>query len=94
MDKMIKKYLNEGKKISLKIEKPNFTVISIGDTDFYFSYETIVAVRTNDKLYCTASEYSQTTAKHLNAIEPNKNKRTPADEFNKMLNSIDVSIKT
>ena len=54
--------------------------------EFYYSYNTLVAfkVARTGKFFCSTNDWSVTTGKHLNAIEPDKSKRVPHDEFLKI----------
>jgi len=61
------------KKIELS---KNFHMITLGNrVTMWFSYETIVAIRIDDRQFVSENEWSNTTGKHLNAIEPNKKNR-------------------
>ena len=63
-------------------KNPNDIVVTIGQLDIYFSYRTIVAYRTIDQgLICSENVWSVTTGKHLNWIQPDKEKRLSFDEF-------------
>ncbi len=84
------KILNEASGINLKSPASNFIVVTIGNDEFYFSYETIVAVEIDGTLLCTDEKISATTAKHLNMIDPDKKNRVPAETFKKIINNIDV----
>lgn len=61
-------------------------VVSIGNMDLYLSYETIVAFRTTKTgLVISENNWSTTTGKHLNAINPDKKIRLPREAFEKKL---------
>lgn len=62
---------------------------SLGGSDYYFSYEVLVAFR-NDKtgLVCMKNHWGTTTGRHLNCIEPDKAKRVNAKKFSKLLESV------
>lgn len=47
----------------------------------YFSYETIVGFAFNGQKFCTVNDWSTTTGKYLNEIEPDKSKRIPHAEL-------------
>lgn len=68
----------------------NKNFISFFGIDFYISYKTIVAVNINNKLFCCENVFSKTTGKYLNEIEKDKTKRLKQEDFNKLLNKIDV----
>lgn len=56
--------------------------VTLGALDLYFSYQTIVAFRDPAAgLVCVENIYSNTTGKHLNAIQPDKKRRVPLAEF-------------
>jgi hypothetical protein len=83
--------VKESTKVRLDTEGSNQTVVTIGDYDFYFSYKTIVAVRIAGDLYCTDERFSNTTAKYLNKIEPDKTRRMDSASFDKLIGSIKVT---
>ena len=43
----------------------NMTELRIGSTQILFSYETPVAIATNDTLYRTSKKWSSTTSRHI-----------------------------
>lgn len=60
--------------------------VDLGDLELYYSYKTIVAYRdTQDGLVCSVNQWSVTTGKHLNWIQPDKGSRIKADDFDKKL---------
>lgn len=60
----------------------NAQVVSIGNVDFYFSYQTIVAVAYMGMRYVCKNQWSVTTGKHLNWIDGgNKKARIEPEEF-------------
>ena len=64
--------------------------IELNNKTFYFSYDTLVAFGGYDKKgnyyeCCIKNYWGSTTGKHLNAIEPNKEKRLDSKEFEKQL---------
>lgn len=67
----------------------NFTRIDINDTEFYFSYDTIVAFRNRQgQLRCIKNYWSTTTGKHLNYICPNHSARLEKDQFQAELDEL------
>ena len=48
-------------------------VVNIGELQFYFSYETIIAFRDENGLKISKNIWSTTTGKHLNWIDDDKN---------------------
>lgn len=69
--------------------------VDLGDIEFYYSYETIVAYADNqDHLVCCENVWTTTTGKHLNWIMSDKKLRTKSDNFQEMLKlSIERHIK-
>ena len=64
----------------------NALVFNLGAVDVYFSYKTPVAFRAPGYgLVCRVNDWSQTTGKHLNAIQPDKTKRISGAEFEAQL---------
>ena len=60
--------------------------VDLGEIEFYYSYETIVAYCDGkDGLVCSANVWGTTTGKHLNWIEPHKARRINNTEFQEML---------
>jgi hypothetical protein len=72
--------------IRLNSISSNFTKLSIGDFQFWFSYETCIAF-THPKLGFLISEniWSNTTGKHLNQLEPDKKQRLKYLDFKEHL---------
>lgn len=66
----------------------NCMAVSIGDFDFYFSYDTVIAFETRSEFFICKNEWGNTTGKHLNWIDPDKSKRIPHHEFETKLNDV------
>lgn len=63
--------------------------VSIGSLTLYFSYETVVAVRTPfSGLIIRENDWSTTTGRHLNAINPDHNMRVSGRDFEMQLEEI------
>lgn len=62
----------------------------------YFSYETIIAIRSEDGLVISENHWGTTTGKHLNAIATDKNIRVPhsevMNEVERVLGTTSISI--
>lgn len=59
------------KKVSLKVIGPNQTEVTVGDLVLFFSYETLVGLKTGNKMsdmYVTGEKHSRTTSGHINAF--------------------------
>ena len=54
--------------------------------EFYFSYQTMVAFRSaiSREIICIKNYWRTTTGKHLNMIEPRKDKRVDRETFDKL----------
>lgn len=67
----------------------NLTKVDTGDISIYFSYETPVAFEDNRTYELAISEnvWSNTTGKHLNSLNPNKDLRIPREEFEARLDA-------
>ena len=61
----------------------NFTEVVIGDSQLYFSYETLIAFRKAGELYISENVWGTTTGKHLNAVYADKSVRMPYADFQK-----------
>ena len=74
---------------------PNQTLVTVGDVDLYFSYETCVAFRAPG-LFLVVCEnvWSTTTGKLLNELRPDKKRRTGHDEFIGLLASVTDEMNT
>jgi hypothetical protein len=60
--------------------------VCIGNLTLYFSYQTVVAFRSNELgLVIRENDWSTTTGKHLNWIDPEKKIRISGEEFEKLL---------
>lgn len=60
-----------------------------GNITLYFSYQTIVGFRHPEHgTVCRVNDWSTTTGKLLNEIQPDKSKRVPGPEFEAMLSKI------
>ncbi len=63
--------------------------VSIGSLDLYFSYETVIAVRTPfSGLIIRENDWSTTTGKHLNAINSDHSMRVSSQDFEMQLEEI------
>jgi len=63
--------------------------VDVGSLSLYFSYKTVVAFSTpKTGLVCRQNDWSTTTGKHLNAIQPNHKKRVSGAEFEKQLAAV------
>lgn len=62
-------------------------MVRIGELDFYFSYETVIAFRSPATgLRVRVNDWSTTTGKHLNAIDGgDKKTRIQGEQFEKEL---------
>lgn len=59
--------------------------VSLPGITVYFSYKTPVAFETaKTGLVCRVNDWSTTTGKHLNAIQPDKSKRVSGQEFERL----------
>lgn len=71
-------------------------VITIGNTHFYYSFETVMAVKHNDVLTVMVNMYGPSTGKHLRAIDGGsdeaKAKRLEQADFNAFLKTIDIKV--
>lgn len=61
--------------------RPNFHKVDVGNRTFYFSYETCVAFTDKGEVFCCENKWGNTTGKHLNQIEPDKDMRMKFDSF-------------
>lgn len=62
--------------------------VQVGNKTIWFSYTIVIAVRLGPDLYVSENVWSQTTGKHLNAIDSDKSIRIPNDDFNRMVNGL------
>ncbi len=60
-------------------------VVTIRGLTVYFSYNTPVAFIGGNGLIIRENDWSTTTGRHLNWIDPDKNKRIPGDKFEELL---------
>jgi hypothetical protein len=65
----------------------NALCFTIGTVDVYFSYKTPIAFRVNGTLTIRVNDWSNTTGKHLNAIDTDKKKRINGNDFEAQLDT-------
>jgi len=70
----------------------NAKLLSDGDIDIYYSYETIIAVKIKNKLYIAKNIWGNTTGKHLNAISRDKSIRIDVKELKEIIDKIKLVI--
>ena len=78
--------------IELRQLGPSLTFVRIGQADFYFSYETCVAVRTDSRFVISENVWSRTTGKHLTEICSDKSRRVKHAEFEKVLAEVTAKL--
>lgn len=66
----------------------NNTLVTIGDLNLYFSYETLIAFRIENDLVIRKNDWSIQTGKHLNSINPDKSIRIDGSEFEEQLKAV------
>lgn len=73
----------------------NAKKVSIAGTSFFFSYDTLVAVRDMNGLKVLKNTFSTTTSKHLNAIDGGskeaKASRMNDDEFQDYVSHLQIA---
>lgn len=72
-------------------DDPNAREVSIGPLRLWFSYNTLVAFYlrgVTPTVVCRQNDWSMTTGKHLNAIEPEHSLRVSEAEFYKQWYSL------
>jgi len=69
----------------------NKNYINVNGLEIWFSYETPVAFQKAGERYVRENEWSTTTGRFLNELEPDKNKRVKSEEFEKMLRELEIS---
>jgi hypothetical protein len=82
--------------VSIKIfEEPattNFTKVTLGKLDIWFSYQTPIAFLEGQKVTAIdASALTRTTQRHVNIVEPDFNSRVPQTEFHLRLQAAIVA---
>lgn len=73
--------------ISHPTDRPNFSVLTLGDLTLWFSYNTAIAFHTPDTGYVVSKNiWGPTTGKHLNLVAPERHvSRVPRGEFEERL---------
>jgi len=75
--------------ISLKnLGTVNRNLVELGNLSIWFSYKTPVAYKYNFEFVCRQNDWSTTTGKLLNELEPDKSKRVSGDVFEQKLKAI------
>ena len=60
----------------------------------YFSYETIIAfIKQDGEIVCRQNDWSTTTGKYLNEIQPDKSKRITGEEFENKVSELLSGLK-
>lgn len=59
--------------------------VDLGLLSLFYSYDTIVAFCDEQGLVCSVNQWTVTTGKHLNWIQPDKKQRVNGETFNKLL---------
>lgn len=77
---------NRQTSLSIELVKPNFTIVRVNGSKFWFSYQTIVAFHHRGSLTICENIWSVTTGKHLNWIDGDHSIRLTYDEFQTRLN--------
>jgi len=54
--------------ISLRAWRENLNVVTVGDHEYFFSYETCIAYRNSQIRFRRNKTYSRTTAKHMTEL--------------------------
>lgn len=76
-------------RINHPTDRPNFSVVTIGDLSVWFSYETPVAFRSGlDPIVVRENDWGPTTGKHINLVHVDHSARIPGDEFIVRLNDV------
>ena len=76
--------------ISHPTDRPNFTIVTVGDIKFAFSYETVVGFARDDDTAWTVTEnnWGPTTGGHLNHLDFGRGRRLPREEFEARLEAL------
>ena len=63
----------------------NTTKITQGGLTLYYSYDTVIAFTVNGVLTMRENDWSTTTGKHMNWLDPDKKMRITGEKFEKRL---------
>ncbi len=75
--------------ISHPTDRPNYSVVTLGDRTFFFSYSTCVGFHSPDTgTVASENRWSNTTGRHLNLFS-DKSDRLPHDQFAAALAAFD-----
>lgn len=69
-------------------QSANFKEVCFPNLTLWYSYETVIAFRSNGEFAIRENDWSVTTGKHLNWIDDDKSKRISGTEFEKKLNKV------
>lgn len=61
-------------------DRPNFTLVTVGDLELAFSYKTVIGFNAGDGWYLSENLWGPTTGKHLNQL-PRGHGRLSRPEF-------------
>ena len=66
---------------------PNYATVNIGEYALHFSYHTLIGFYAPESgLVVRQNDWSTTTGKHLNSLNPNKSERLTAEAFEEAVN--------
>lgn len=74
-------------------DRPNFSIVRVGSLSLAFSYRTIIGISVGFGPWKVSENvWSNTTGKHLNYLNSDKDMRLPAEQFAELVNSIDITV--
>ena len=74
-------FKNYGNYSSDKYGKHSLVFTDTNNNDFYFSYNTLIAFRSDKGFFVRQNDWSTTTGKHLNWISTDKKERLTSEQF-------------
>ena len=74
-------FKNYGNYSSDNYGKHSLVFTDTNNNDFYFSYNTLIAFRSDKGFFVRQNDWSTTTGKHLNWIKKDKKERLTSEQF-------------
>lgn len=81
--------------VSHPTNRPNFTVVQLGNLSVWFSYETPIAFQSgHGRIVVRENEWGPTTGKHIGYVNPDKGARVDGVVFESMLARVLPTMET
>jgi len=66
----------------------NFNVVTLGELEFAFSYETLIGVKKGGPWIVAKNRWGSTTGRHINSLTPQQEERVEADALQRVAQAL------